>query len=276
MKRCALVLMALMTLLGVSCHGEREYKISIFGDHIRSMTRQENISFVEAAQRLREVGYTGVDVNITQSEEELDVLDSLGFEHACAIVHIEYNKEGYEQMEQRAIDFIQQRGYDRLLLVPGYIGKDATEEQRAHQRRLIANYVKRVRSLGYDIFVEDFDNVNSICYGIDNLEAMFEAVPDLGFAYDSGNFLMKGEDCLVALDMFIDRVQHVHLKDRRSVEDQSCLAPGYGCIPIVESIKRLDAAGYDGWYTVEHYGSKQMMEDATNGYAVVRATLESL
>ena len=41
-------------------------KISIFCDHIEDIVKQEGISFRQAASKIKEAGYTGVDVRVKQ------------------------------------------------------------------------------------------------------------------------------------------------------------------------------------------------------------------
>ena len=94
MKQLTISIFVLLCLLTVSCKkAEAPLKISIFCDHIETIARQENISFAEAATRVKEFGYAGADIRVTQSPDEIKTLDSLGFAHACAISEINYSRE---------------------------------------------------------------------------------------------------------------------------------------------------------------------------------------
>ena len=53
-----------------------------------------------------------------------------------------------------------------------------------------------------------------------------------------------------------------------------CVPAGSGCIPIAQIVHDLVASGYDGWLTVEQYGSRQMLADSKAAYANVRQMLE--
>ena len=48
---------------------------------------------------------------------------------------------------------------------------------------------------------------------------------------------------------------------------------GNGCIPIAELVRSLLDSGYNGWFTVEQYGSRQMLEDSRAAYANVLSIL---
>ena len=67
-------------------------KISLFCDHVESIAQQENISFREAAQKVRNLGYQGLDVSISLSGDKRKVLDELGFELAWAFSWVDYYK----------------------------------------------------------------------------------------------------------------------------------------------------------------------------------------
>ena len=86
MKRNLLFHLLFMMSLSVCA----QPKISLFCDHVESIAQQENISFREAAQKVRNLGYQGLDVSISLSADKLKVLDELGLEHACAISWMDY------------------------------------------------------------------------------------------------------------------------------------------------------------------------------------------
>ena len=89
MKPISLFLSALTLMLVTSCNTPAP-RVSIFADHIGTIAQQEHISFAEAATRIRNLGYTGVDVSTNYSHAHLNTLDSLGFAHACAIAWIDF------------------------------------------------------------------------------------------------------------------------------------------------------------------------------------------
>lgn len=271
MKRIINLFITAAMFLSISTGIASAQKISIFCDHIDSIARQEGITFAEAAAKVREIGYNGVDVEVTIPQEKIQVLDELGFEYACAIAHMNYSFGPQPEMEQRVLDLLKERGFKRLLIVPDLM-TEATNIDDVVGR--VVAFAKRTEAIGTITTVEDYDNAKSPCYNIALIGKFLNAYEGVGHAFDTGNYLFAGEDCIKALQMYHKRIAHVHLKDRRSASDLSCPAVGTGCIPIIEVIKFLMADGYDGWFTVEEYGSRQMLKDATESYANVKAAME--
>jgi len=90
---------------------------------------------------------------------------------------------------------------------------------------------------------------------------------DVYLLYDSGHFAFSEEDPVAALEKFISRVGHVHLKDLRTKDftsakndDSSFLdavrngvftVPGDGDIDFTSIFKILEKENYQGWMVVE-------------------------
>ena len=274
-KKAIIAALAVASLAAVSCHkAPQKMKISIFSDHILAISRQENISFAEAATRIKEIGFEGVDVRVYQKPEELKTLDSLGFAHSCVITDIDYSKEDQSELEDKTLAFLDEHGYDRLMLVAGFIPKEGftqTEMEAARQR--IAAFAARVAGKGYKIMIEDYDNERSFTSNAARLDSLFAVSKDLGLVFDTGNFQFSGEDAMEQFEHFRDKIGHLHLKDRSSLTDLRCVPAGTGCIPIVEIIQKLKEDNYTGWLTVEQFGSRNMLSDSETAFRNVSAAI---
>jgi sugar phosphate isomerase/epimerase len=251
-------------------------KISIFCDHIWTIAHQEKISFPEAAAKIREIGYAGVDVRVLQKPEEIRTLDSLGFAHACAIADIDFSAGEQPEMEAVALNFMKEYDYERLLLVPGLMPEGSTPEDRSAARQRIAAFTEKAAAQGITVMVEDYDNARSLCFNSPRLDSLLVLSEPLGVVFDTGNFLFAGEDAMECYAHFRNRIGHVHLKDRAAPDDMHCVPVGSGCIPIAEIVRDLRTTGYAGWLTVEQYGSRQMLSDSQASYVNVRQMLEQL
>lgn len=267
-----LILLLLLCLSSVPCMAERH--ISIFADHIGTIAEQRHESFREAAQQVRALGYNGVDVSVTIDSTRLAILNELGFAHASAIAFIDFFSGEHSDQVQQAIAFMLQHDYDRVLLVPGYLPKDCTDEQYTTFCQRTEAFAQAVRKQGKDAMVEDFDNPRSPCYNTPALDKLFASSPSLNHVFDTGNWIFAGEDVMTALTHFMPRIHHLHLKDRKAVGDGASPAVGTGIVPMQDVIVTMLASGYEGWFTVEHYGAADMLESAAISIRTVQTAYE--
>ena len=261
-----LVMLCMSTLPVVS-----QPRISIFFDHVAEMSRQQHISLRDAAQLTRQLGYEGIDVRVNMPDRQLRMLDSLGFQHACAIADINLIHSDQPEAMRQALDFVHRYGYQRLLLIPGLLPRDASPELADSVCERIAQFALMASREGVEILLEDYDNPRSPCYNTASLDHLLAASPHLGHVLDTGNFPYCGEDPLTALRHFRQRIRHVHLKDRRAFRDGASLPIGTGIIPLQAVISELIHSGYDGWFTIEHFGAPSMLDYAKESIANVRA-----
>ena len=269
-----LIFAAVFSLLSCSNAKKEVPKISIFCDHIEEIVRQEGMSFAQAATLIKEYGYVGVDIRVFQDPDEIKTLDSLGFEHACAITEINYAREDQSQLEDQTIAFMDSRGFDRLLLVAGFIPQgDFTQEDMTAARERIAAFAARVAAKGYTIMVEDYDNRRSFTYNAERIDSLYMVSKDLGLVFDTGNFMFAGDDTMTQFEHFRNKIGHVHLKDRAAPDNMACVPAGEGCVPIREIVAKLRDSGYPGWYTIEQFGSRNQLKDSYTAFDNVFAVL---
>ena len=280
MKKNIVIVLSVLAAISCSSGVRQDFqvdgpKISIFSDHISAIARQEGITFAQAAQKVKEIGFNGVDVRVLQKPSQLKTLDSLGFIYSCAIADIDYSRGGQAELEKKTVAFMKKYGIKQVLLVPGLIPEEAVDEaDKADARSRIVGFADRMAAKGYEVILEDYDNPRSLCYNTAKLNTLFGMTDNLGMAFDTGNFLFAGEDAYRASLHFADKVKHVHLKDRAGAKDMKCVPAGTGCIPVEAVVRKLVSVGYDGWFTAEQFGSKQMLEDVKTAYANISKMLE--
>jgi sugar phosphate isomerase/epimerase len=152
------------------------------------------------------------------------------------------------------------------MLVPNVLPDGATLEDAEKVRSRVAAFADRCVTEGIDLVVESFDNEGSLCYGTERLQALLSRSESLGVAFDIGNFTFAKEDPVEAYETLKDKVRHVHIKDRASLDDMTPVPAGTGCSKISTVLQKMKDSGYDGWYTVEVFGSKQMLSDLETAY----------
>lgn len=113
---------------------------------------------------------------------------------------------------------------------------------------------------------------------------------DIPLCLDTGHLLIGGMDPMELLDLAVDRVRHVHLKDVRAgladrVRDetlpymeavgQGLYTPlGDGDLDIPAVVARLEQAGYQGWYVLEQ--DTRLSGPPAEGDGPVRDVIRSL
>jgi len=250
-------------------------RISIFFDHVSEIARQERISIRDAAQQVKQLGVEGIDVRVSMNESQLRMLDSLGFQHACAIADINFVKGEQPEAVRQALDFMHRYNYSRLLVIPGLLPENASAELMNIVCKRVAAFANEACKEGVDVMVEDYDNPRSPCYNTQTLDQLFAASPKLNHVFDTGNYLFCGEDVMTALHHFRDRIHHVHLKDRKAMNDRASLAIGAGIVPLKTLVSDLLQSGYEGWFCIEHFGAPSMLEYTKQSVANIKAAGKS-
>ena len=163
------------------------------------------------------------------------------------------------------IDLAVEAGAGNLLIIPGMLQTDDTSHAIDAMVQGMRKAVQYGREKGIPLLMEDFDGLLSPYNSIFGLQYFMNAVDGLGCAFDTGNFVIFHENELKAFDLFADKIQTVHLKDRSMdpvhpngypniCADQKpawACAIGSGYIHIREILHRLTARNYTGNIIVE-------------------------
>lgn len=264
MKKAILFsLLAIAFSLGV--HAQKSVKISVFADHIFDVVRQDSISLEEAARRVFSMGVGGVDVYVNMDTEKLMTLQKAGLRPASAILVADLVNNDCTEEIKNALSFCHRYGCISMLVVPGLLPDKPSAEVYKNLYNRLRNLAIQGKNEGISITVEDYDNAKSPCFNTMCLDQMFKACPDLGLTFDTGNFAVCNEDVMMARRHFDGKIKHVHLKDRKTMGQWEVVAVGTGCVPTKDFVESLLNKGYDGWFTIECYGSKNMLEDIRTG-----------
>ena len=165
------------------------------------------------------------------------------------------------------IDLAVESGAGNFLIVPGFLSTGNSVKDLESMVQGVRKAVEYGKTAGMPVLMEDYDGLAAPYNCMAGLRYFLDAVPGLGCAFDTGNFVMFHEDELSAFDLFAEQIQTVHVKDRRlhrrHEKDIPLLcadhrpvfacAPGSGDIRIEEILNRLKARGYGGNVIVELY-----------------------
>ncbi len=254
-------------------------KISIFYNHIEEAAVQSGKTLAEVLVIARENGIQAVEIdaaNLKTAEVEISAeLQKAGMTISCICAHSDLGHSNDFRQGFDLIDLAVRTGVEKVLLVPGFIkdtdNRDLVINQQIEAVRAACSYAK---SKGVKVYMEDYDDQRAPYSTLKDLYFFLKEIPELGCAFDTGNFLYNEEDAEEALTLLLPYIGHVHMKDRSlSVKEGETpkltikgrklysSAVGEGCIPMQSICQRLIDNGYQGTLAIEHFGSQNQLED---------------
>lgn len=266
---------------GSSC-GTDAPKISVFVKFVRAVAKERNVSLKEAADLLYELGVRGYDCG--PDAKDLPELAATKLKPINFYYFPDWFKgrspKSYadvttpDECLAKAVKY----GIPRIMVVPpNFTGKEDEETEFRQILVLMRQFVCAAKGRGLQVTVEDFGGRRNCCSHVKYLKRFLDEIPDLQLALDSGNlyFADRGEDILELMAYAKGRIGHVHLKDQAPNCHQKYQTLGLGGVPNEEIVTTLNAAGYDGWYTLENtvVGADTYVETARQT-AVLKAWLK--
>lgn len=272
-------------------------KLSVFYHHIKEAALQEKISRDEVFKKLYAAGIEFAELDfddILKNPQMKEELVRNHFKVSSIYAFFDFgckeDKERAQALIRTAVDFECQK----IMVVPGFYHAEDVSGRQAQRERMaeaVGNLCAAAGEKNITVTMEDFDDTLSPIKNCDGLFWFLERIPKLKITFDTGNFIFSGEDALKALEKLRKNIVHVHLKDRsllkrdenlqsdegRKAEDGTMLYAvfcGGGFLPMAEIVKRLACSGYDGIYTIEHFGSGRQLEYMLLSAAWVKSCLE--
>jgi sugar phosphate isomerase/epimerase len=248
-------------------------KLSIFSNHIEEIARQEKIPFALAAAKVRALGIDGIAVFYPMAAENLAEVRRQGFVVSCVIGRMCFENGYNEALCEALIACAVVNGCTQVMLVPGFYPSCVEDlKLRSSIIQHTTRFAQAAAAAGLETLVEDFDDEKSPTCGFARTKNFLDAVPSLGYVYDTGNFNGPGESAESGIKL-LRRVRHFHLKDRPKGEPYGSCAVGSGEIPIAEIISSALDAGYDGWFAIEQFGVTNRLERAASAVRFLRANI---
>ncbi len=150
------------------------------------------------------------------------------------------------------------------------------EESFGYMTDSFARLAEPLEAAGARAVIEGWPGPGALCCTPETLRAFYAEVGSdaMGFNYDPSHLIRMGIDPLRFLDEFAERVGHVHGKDTELLDERLyelgreqkptfaegigfagnhwryCI-PGHGCMRWSKAFEILDAAGYDGYVSIE-------------------------
>ena len=241
-------------------------KKAIFYDHVAGAAQKEGIETEEMMERVKALGFVGFEIDYSCFNNDLvRKLKDAGMEASSVYISCERKSTDSTSEKERFLCDAAELGSRKVMVVPKHI-KNQEIKKTIEELQEICTLAK---SYGIKVMIEDYDSDKSPCCGIENLRNLLDNVPDLGWAFDTGNFAYCGQDALKAFEILKDRLGHCHAKDRRLTPlfesdrgkltlDGKMLYPspaGDGILKIKECIAALKNQGKDEYIAFDHFGT---------------------
>lgn len=254
--------------------------LATFYDHILDIGKQENIPVSEALEEAARLGISYVEVSYANAKDGPEALARelarCGLSVSAMPAFFEFDRD--QDVEAQAgpmLDAAEALGTKQVLVIPGFTHGEPAD--RTAQTEAMLDCVARLGELaerrGFSLIMEEFDNGDSPIATVEGINRFLDRCPGLLACFDTGNFRFAAQDELEAYQALRGKIGHVHLKDRMLASqfgpwpltalDGAVLYPspvGAGVIQIEKIIGMLREDGYDGLFTLEHYGAEPMLD----------------
>lgn len=253
-------------------------KISVFYDHILQAAEQtgKEISFL--LREAKAAGIDAVEINMTyldEHRETYDLLKDAQLAVSCVYEFYEMDSRDETARAKLHVKTARKAGADKILVVPGFFSEEESSNYAAciqdytqttalltHNKKAcrMAEGMSRLTALakaqGIQVVMEDFDHICSPIACVNGMKWFAAQIPDLRFTFDTGNFIIHGENIFTAWDALKEKVVHVHCKDR----GEQSVAVGSGRLPMKEILSQIVKSGYDGYFAIEHFDALNQEE----------------
>lgn len=259
-------------------------KISVFYEHIREAARQTGKPVEEVFALVKGFGIDGIEIeDRVLLEDETTIMQLLRenqMEVSCIYGFFDYSHGNDLQRGYELIDFAKKYSIRKIMIIPGFL-KDCEWKLSFLRNRCIKRMITNMTILSeyagknqVQMVLEDFDDAPAYYKDAARLEFMLSKIKGLKCAFDTGNFLYSEEDSYEVLPRFIDKIAHVHCKDRTFEQKEGKEAKatisgrkmypsavGSGCIRMKEIVEAILSTGYDDYFAIEHFGSLHQLQD---------------
>lgn len=245
---------------------------SFMGDVLTRRMDAETLCRMAKENGIEELDVQEAELRLYGVKALKTAFDRSGVRCGCLIATLPFYQgvERFPAALEKAFKACEAIGTDKLMITAGIFDAKACKQLRREEqlRRAVELYtiaVERGKEHGIEILFEDTPQPHKPLSSAADCRALLDAVPGLGFVFDTANFLVAEPDCdlLAAWELLKDRTHRVHLKDVvrgkipraevcRNGESILAVATGSGILPLRPFVEKLKADGYDAVCCVEY------------------------
>ena len=247
-------------------------KLSVFFQHAKIASAQRGEDIAAVLRRFRAAGIETVEIDpCDATDETIALLRNAELRVGSMPIWFDFADAAFDPADTAFLRLPLAMGATHLLVLPALRRPDDGPDAFARTIKGVAAVSAHCRDAGIVPLIEDFDDLRSPTCRPDDIARLLDAVPDLAFNFDTGNFAILGESPLDLYPRFADRIAYLHAKDRTTKAEygaavtapdgtayRSCPV-GAGDIPFAELFRRLADDGIDVPVAIECYGASDML-----------------
>lgn len=253
--------------------------LSVFYHHIEEAAKQRGRSIDDVIGYVHSLGINMAETDLGYLKDSLyaaEMLKKHGMGISSIYAFYDFGNDPDGSIGFKQVDTAVAVECKKIMIIPGFYTSDNNSEREKQRENMLAamgEMCAYAESKGIVPTIEDFDDCRSPIATAEQMLWFAERIPQLKITFDTGNFMYSGRSELEAFELLKDRIVHVHCKDRSTEEKVSCemkmtvdgikmypTAVGDGCIKMHEIVSALEKRGYDGIYTIEHFGAEDQLE----------------
>ena len=208
---------------------------SIFFWEIKHLGGVADGAYDEAFAALKRIGIEGFQLSVRDIEKvgERNLLCAMTRNGMCAdVIHTvipllsaddDIFRDAIRAAEE-TIALLHRFSCTRLMIValPVTDVKGEGDRERAMARMIegLAEIVKIAQAEGIEIYIENFSKPLLPYTAVSDIEQILDAVPQVKYTFDVGNFICAGIDPFAAYERLHARVSLLHLKNFTPTEDE--------------------------------------------------------
>ena len=133
-----------------------------------------------------------------------------------------------------------------------FTGRGPTDDEKRFAADLLRDAAAYAAQANMAIAIEPLNRFE--CYFLNTAKQAADLVaavgaPNFGYLYDTFHFNIEENDPVAVIPQTISSIKHVHISENTRG------TPGTGHIAFQPVFSALKASGYDGWMTIEAFGS---------------------
>lgn len=267
-------------------------KLSVFYHHICEAAQQSGKTVSEILKKVKTFGIDHLEFDIAdlKNDETVKLLSDSGMKISSVYGFYDFANNDDLSGAFYHCDRAAELGSEKIMLIPGFYSssdKAAVEKEREKMldaMKVVCEYAHQKRLTPT---IEDFDDFMSPISTSERMLNFVENVPYLKVTFDTGNFMYSAESENYAFERLKPYIVHVHCKDRSMTPDERCgmkcavdgtemyaCPTGDGCIAVAHIVKELAKNGYDGIFTIEHFGAYDQLAFIKKSAENLRGMLE--